>query len=338
MAFVVVMVILLGLVGAGGYIFYQKALEYTSTEAAAIPIYQTTPEKMREVNDRVDAFKKAYDANAEAQMELSGDDINAIIATSPKWEEMKGKLYVRVADNLFYVDASIPLTDVAGFSDRFLNGTVGFDISVENGDPKLVPKTVQLNGKALPQQYQQSAGDGFSKGFVEEIQKNPDSKAFFQRVKSLKVEGDRVHIHIVPGTAAPQDNGHPDSGLNANDIRPPAPQMPSQAAPGGGAPAVSSQTFVCPKQIMAYDQNSQPLGYFLQGSTLEIMGPSAIPGMTAVRYREPAGNVIEAFCKAEDLGTGAAAPAEAPPKPDLPGLGGSRKLDENPHYKGFGKP
>jgi hypothetical protein len=88
---------------------------------------------------------------------------------------------------------------------------------------------------------------------------------------------------------------------------------------------------------MAYDRNMQPLGYFLQGSTLEIVGMSSGPGMVDVRFREPGGKVIESLCKPEDVGMSAPAAQPPPQKPDFQGLGGSQPKD-NPNYKGFGQP
>ena len=79
---VVVLVILLGGIGAVGFIFYQKAREYTSAEPVPVPVYQASPEKLREVSSRVDLFKKAVDANQGAELELSADDINSLIADS----------------------------------------------------------------------------------------------------------------------------------------------------------------------------------------------------------------------------------------------------------------
>lgn len=89
---VVVLVILLGGIGAVGFIFYQKAREYTSAEPVPVPVYQASPEKLREVSSRVDLFKQ--------------------------------------------------------------------------------------------------------------MERNPDSKQFFSRVKSLKIQGDHVRIQIIPGTAS----------------------------------------------------------------------------------------------------------------------------------------
>lgn len=322
LAFVIVILLLLGAIGAGGFLLYQKAREFTSAEAASIPVYDATPERMKEVNGRIEGFKKAVESNGEAEMELSGDDINALIAGEPKWKDMKGKIYIRLADGLLYVDASVPLTEVTGFSDRFLNGTVGFDAAVENGMPRLVPKSIDLNGKKLPKEFEQSAADGFSKGFVEELEKNPDAMAFFARVKSFKIDGNKMRIHIVPASTESKPSS---PGIVPAEDTPPPP-APSAAAP---SPAAEQKpgTFLCKVQVMAYDRSSPPqaLGYFQAGTVLDIVGPAAgSPGMIEVKYIDPQKGLIQALCKAEDVGMAAPA-APAPPADPLkspsPGLG-----------------
>jgi len=325
----VVILILLAAVGTVGLVLYQKAREFTSAEPVQVPVYQAQPDEVRQIQSRVDLFKKAVDSNSGAVLELSANDINALIADSA---ELNGKIFIRIADGLFYVDGSIPMTQMPGFKDRYLNGTVGFEVSVENGKPKLMPKNVLLNGKQLPSDIQQSAGEGFANGFLEEVESNPDSKQFFSRVKSLQIEGDRVRIEITP-----LETGAPAQAPNADPIANPQTQAPPPPAPP--APP-AGKTHYCHKQVMAYDRNSpaQPLGYFLQGSTLEIIGPSQVPGMIEVRFQEAGAAPVDALCKAEDLGMGPPG-ADAQPsdglQPEFKGLGGSQQKQNNPHYKGF---
>jgi len=320
LAFLIVLLLLLGALGAVGFLLYQKAREYTSVEAASIPVFDATPERMREVNGRVEVFKKAVESNSEADLELSGDDINVLIAGE---KAMKGKVYIRMTNGLLYVDASVPLTQVTGFSDRFLNGTVSFDASVENGKPRLSPKSIDLNGKKLPKEFEQSAADGFSNGFVGELEKNPNTRDFFSRVKSLKIDGDKMRIHIVPGS--PQEkSGSPGPA--------PAEKSPAESqSVSSQSPQQKLGTYLCTVQVMAYDRSSppQPLGYFPAGATLEIVGSyTALPGMIEVKYIDPQKGLIDALCKAEDVGM--AAPGGVTPPPVDPLKSQSQGLGTDP--------
>lgn len=340
LAFVVVFLVLAGAVGAVGFALYQKAREYTSAEAVALPVHEASAEEIRDVTNRVEEFKKAVESNGEAVLELSGDDINTLIAGEKNWQDMKGKVFFRVSDGLVHIDASVPLTQVAGFSDRYLNGTVGFEASVVDGRPKLLPKTIDLNGKKLPKELEQGVAEGFSEGFVEELEKNPNSREFFSRVKSLTVAGDKVRIHMVPMADSQAQGGGAPPPTVSGQAAPAAASPPVSAVPSPGSTQVpptqnQANLFVCGAKVMAYDRNMQPLGFFLQGSTLEILGASSVPGMVEVRFREPGGRVIESLCKAEDVGM--SAPEQASPKPEFQGLGGSQPKD-NPNYKGFGQP
>src|SRR5712691_7938579 len=78
-AFAVVMVILLGLIGAGGFLMYQKLREFTSAEAAPVPVYQPTPEQVQDVKNRVALFKQAISSNTDAELDLSADDLNSLV-------------------------------------------------------------------------------------------------------------------------------------------------------------------------------------------------------------------------------------------------------------------
>jgi hypothetical protein len=284
---IVLVVILLFVLGIA-YSYYKKALDYTGTAAVTIPIHEVKKEKFEELSARMAAFKKDYDAQKPASLELTANDINTFISMAPEFKEAKGKVYVRIEDGFFWVDTSIPLKQVAGFRDRFLNGTASFEVSIMEGKVRLVPQSVVLNGKKLPKDLEANIKKYFEDRFQQELEEDPKTRDALKRIKGVAIEQDRLLIYTGPADA---------------DSVVPAPRTAAEKPPAAGPAASAARTFVCTKDIPAYDPKAPAvgIGHFLAGTELEILGPAAAPGMSIVRYRDPSGSVTTVLCKNEDL-------------------------------------
>ncbi len=295
-----VVIVLIALILFGiGYSFYKKALEYTSTESVTIPIHEIDQERFKELSLRMAAFKKAYDSNQPASLELTADDINTFIAMSPDLKDAKGKVYVRIEEGLIHLDGSIPLDKIAGFRGRYVNGTAAFEVSVTDGKLRLIPQKLVLNGKTLPKDIEREMKKSFEEGLQQELDQDPKTREVLQRIKSAAIDKNKLMIFTEPAAARASP---PPQAPQSTTVEEPLPVKPSEAPKE--VPLSSARKFTCPRQIAAYNLGapSVPAGHFLAGTELEIEGPSNIPGMTQVRYRDPkSGTVSVLLCKSEDL-------------------------------------
>jgi hypothetical protein len=141
----VVFVICLGLSFVAGYYFAQKH-EYFSTHHEPLPISHATIEEETAVRARWDAFEKAAKANESARIELSADDLNALIASEPR---LRGNAYVTVEDGTAHLQISMPLAKAGWFRGRYVNAQCSVQ-SGSNGKPQDVRITsIIVNGRPV---------------------------------------------------------------------------------------------------------------------------------------------------------------------------------------------
>jgi len=141
----VVFFVLLGLSFVAGYYFAQKH-EYFSTHHEPLPISHATVEEENEVRARWDSFEKAARAKESARIELSADDLNALIASEPK---LRGNAYVTIDGNTGHVQISMPLAKGQWFRGRYANAQCSVQ-SGPSGKPQDVRITsIMVNGRPV---------------------------------------------------------------------------------------------------------------------------------------------------------------------------------------------
>jgi outer membrane murein-binding lipoprotein Lpp len=141
----VVFVILLGLSFVAGYYFAQKH-EYFSTHHEPLPTSHATVEEENAVRERWDAFEKAARANESARIELSADDLNALIASEPR---LSGNAYVAIDESTAHLQISMPLGKGRWFRGRYVNAQCSVR-SGSNGKPQDVRITsITVNGRPV---------------------------------------------------------------------------------------------------------------------------------------------------------------------------------------------
>ncbi len=184
--------IVAGVLGWGAYVAVQKVKEFTATSPALVPIQQATEEQFQEVQGRWQAFAAAVQSNMPGQLVLTADDINTLVAMSP---DLKGKFHIRIENGQAFTQASIPLDNVPGFSGRYLNGVIGLKVGIENGAVSIVPQSIEVNGKPIPDQIMQALQNkDFADGFNQGLRDDPNMAAVLQQIKSLRIENDKLII------------------------------------------------------------------------------------------------------------------------------------------------
>jgi hypothetical protein len=116
----VVFFILLAAAFVAGTYYAAKYLrtEYFSMDHERLPISQATVEEEQTVRARWDAFEKAAHAHEAARIALSGDDLNALIASEP---QLHGNAYVTIEDSTAHLQLSMPIGKARWLRGRYLN-------------------------------------------------------------------------------------------------------------------------------------------------------------------------------------------------------------------------
>lgn len=221
----------------GAKFAFNKALDtYTDTQPAELPPVQLAEGKAKEVEERFEAFKQAFEAGEQTALELTADDINAVIAGEP---ELAGKVRISVEGDQIEAQVSIPLDRLLadwGLKGRYLNGSARMKVSMENGVLKVHLQSLEAKGNAVPEQLMVEIR---KENFAAEVNQDPEAAEKLGRFDSIEVRDGKLILRAkqkAPLPASEDPTAAPGPAETA-----PAPQDPATAtespAPEEPAPA-----------------------------------------------------------------------------------------------------
>jgi hypothetical protein len=129
----VVFLIVLGIAFVGGSYLAIRYLrrEYFPTTHVQLSTSMATEQEQETVRARWDAFEKAARAGEPARIELTADDVNALIDSEPK---LRGKAHVSIENNVGHLQVSAPLGEVKWLRGHYINAECTVQ-SAAGGDP-----------------------------------------------------------------------------------------------------------------------------------------------------------------------------------------------------------
>ena len=112
-----------------------------------VPEFSVLDQQMQSIRERWQDFEQKTRAGQAAEIELTADDINALIAAN--WHA-RGKVFVSIEGNQLRIQASTPLGEILNRPGYYFNG----DISVEfkGAEPLDKPQLnrIVVNGERVP--------------------------------------------------------------------------------------------------------------------------------------------------------------------------------------------
>lgn len=148
----VVFFILLALSFVAGTYYAARFLrtEYFSSEHERLPISKATVEEEQAVRARWDAFEKAARHHEPARIELTADDLNALIASEPK---LRGDAFVTIENNTAHLKVSIPIGRSFWLRGRYINAQCTVQ-SAPTGKPEDARITnIVVNGRSVGEEF-----------------------------------------------------------------------------------------------------------------------------------------------------------------------------------------
>jgi hypothetical protein len=127
---------------------YWLAKTHSLAEAPApVPEFTASDEQIQAVRERWQDFEQRTRAGQPAEIELSADDINSMIAAS---REARGKIFVSINGDQLRLQSSVPLGEFLGRPGYYFNGDITVELkgaeSLEN--PQL--NRIVVNGEQVP--------------------------------------------------------------------------------------------------------------------------------------------------------------------------------------------
>jgi hypothetical protein len=132
----------------GGY--WLSKTQALSDQPIDVPTHEASQPEIQTAKERWQNFEDAVEDHQPAEIELSADDINNLVASS---RHLHGKLFVSVEGNRLRVRASIPLREYVPRYGYYFNADVAIqtdeELSVDH--PRL--NAVTINGRQVPSDF-----------------------------------------------------------------------------------------------------------------------------------------------------------------------------------------
>ena len=120
----------------------------STEEASPLPtVGASSRDRLREIQTRWYAFERAAAQGQKARIEMSADEINALIEGDP---QLRGKAFVSIVNNAGRVRVSIPLDQFFMLGGRFLNGEATIEASPDGDPAKARITSVVLADQSVP--------------------------------------------------------------------------------------------------------------------------------------------------------------------------------------------
>ena len=115
-----------------------------------VPEFNASDQQIQLVQERWQDFEQKMRAGQAAEIELSADDINALIATT---EDVRGKVFVSIDGNLLRLQVSVPIGGFLGRPGYYFNGDVIIEPDgVQSSDGPRFSR-VTINGEQVPTDF-----------------------------------------------------------------------------------------------------------------------------------------------------------------------------------------
>ncbi len=188
------------LIGVIFYFLYHQTVALTSRAPASVPVVAPTEDFYQGVRQKVSDFNHDVKNHQAATIQLSGDEINAILARDPYLTAHHVQLFVAMADDRASVQASIPTNALplaqSAFPGRYVNFKSTFTISYNLSD-KLVNfifQSLQIDDKTIPDDELPAMQTLFTPVLNAQLQSNPDAKNLLDQTKSMRIENGNLVI------------------------------------------------------------------------------------------------------------------------------------------------
>ncbi len=185
----------------GGWYFYKKTFNnLTSTGPADVRVETPSPAQTKSAENSRTQLNEAMARNQETTVEFTGPELNLLLQRNSDLSFLRGRSRIDIADSTMTVALSAPLDALTwpGLKGRWFNGTLRFSMTYGSGIFQIDVKSAEANGHEFPtaflSAFNSSFNESMNKAFQEELSRNENGNEFWNRVKSISLQGDKLVI------------------------------------------------------------------------------------------------------------------------------------------------
>lgn len=193
LAAVVLIVVLLGV-----YLGFRYAKgivnQLTDTEPLHLPSVHLPQAQMFQLHDRVETFQDSVrDGEPTGPLELSADEVNALIETDPALAALKNHAYVSFDGNQLRAQVSFPAEDLglAALRGRYINANGVFDAALTNDQLRITALSLTAKGKPVARHVMRRIA---AQNLAARFNEDPRAGAGLKKIQSIEIKNGKLII------------------------------------------------------------------------------------------------------------------------------------------------
>jgi hypothetical protein len=115
-----------------------------------VPEFSASDQQIQSVRERWQEFEQKTRAGQPGEIELSADDLNALIATS---EDVRGKIFASIDGDQLHLQTSLPIGGVLGRPGYYFNGDVIIEVNGAQSVESPQFRRITINGEQVPTDF-----------------------------------------------------------------------------------------------------------------------------------------------------------------------------------------
>jgi hypothetical protein len=126
--------------------------EYLPRNRTELPAATPTEQEQQAAMAKWEAFDRRARAHESARVELTGDELNALIAVEPM---LRGKAHVTLEGDIARLKVSIPLTNMRWLDGHYMNGECTVQSGMTGEPSELRVTNIVVNDRPVPDEVLQ---------------------------------------------------------------------------------------------------------------------------------------------------------------------------------------
>ena len=128
-------------------LYWLAKAQAISQTPAPIPGVTASDAQIQSVHERCEDFEQKARAGQAAELALTADDINTLIATN---QDMRGKIFVSIEGESLRCQASVPLGQLLSRSGYYFNGDIAVELKSAESLENLQLSRIRVNKETVP--------------------------------------------------------------------------------------------------------------------------------------------------------------------------------------------
>src|SRR5262245_167002 len=175
----------------------QAVNDYTDPAPAQLEKGDTSPARLKAVQEKIAAFKEAQTQKTPRELVLTADEINTLLAAEPSLQTWADRLFLIIEGDQLKARISWPLEDVGPLKlkGRYLNGVANLKLSIEKGKLHAHMESVTAKDKPVPPQILEFLR---TIDLGQAIQQNLQNTLALDQVQTIEIKDGKAIIRSKP--------------------------------------------------------------------------------------------------------------------------------------------